>query len=393
MLRIACLAAALAGMFALSGCTDPVAPAPPPPRPIVEGTALRFPAGHPQLSSLGTAEASAPKPIAIEMPARVVWNEDRTQRLYPAFSGKVSRILTDVGSRVTAGQALIELASPEFGLAQADASRARTDLAQAQRQLDRIRDLHSIGVAARKELEQAQADSQRAQAELDRAQARIALYGGGDAINQKLALTAGISGVVVERNLNPGQEIRPEQFGPGSAALMVLTDPEQLWLQIDVRERDVSLLAPGRKIEFIAHTYPARRFEAVVLATGNAIDPVSRTLKVRAAVANPERLLKLEMIGKVKLDQPQAEGVIITGASVFGQDGAHWVYISTGPGIFEPRKVEIAYLGGGEVLVSKGLRAGDRVVTENTLLLARMYRTAIDTAERSASNAPKAASR
>ena len=54
---------------------------PPAPQPIVQGQQLRFPAGHPQLALLGTTEAKAAESITLELPARLVWNEERTQRI------------------------------------------------------------------------------------------------------------------------------------------------------------------------------------------------------------------------------------------------------------------------------------------------------------------------
>lgn len=364
-------------------CQDGAQPAPPAPRPIMDGNALRFPTGHPQLGALKTVASEPSQPLLIDMPARVVWDEDRTQRIYPAFAGRIAGIRADVGTRVNAGQVLAELASPEFGVAQADTTRARTELTQAARQLERVRDLHAIGIAARKELEQAETDALRAQAELDRAQARTRLYGSADAINQQLTINAGITGVVVERNVNPGQELRPEQFGPGSAALFVLTDPSRMWLQIDVREGDLSLLETGRRVEFVAHAYPDRRFESEVTAIGDAIDPLTRTLKVRARVENSARLLKVEMLGRIRVSQSPGQGVVIPAAAVFNQDGAHWVYVSPAPGVFEPRKVEVTYLGSAQVLVKEGLQQGQQVVAENTLLLARIYHQAADARDRS----------
>ncbi|NBS63273.1 MAG: efflux RND transporter periplasmic adaptor subunit [Betaproteobacteria bacterium] len=381
--RLICLipAATLAALL-LAGCQDAPSGQPPPARPILTGSTLRFPTGHPQLGALKTVAAEPARPVNVDIPARVIWDEDRTQRIYPAFAGRISTIRADVGSRVAVGQVLAELASPEFGVAQADASRARADLVQANRQLDRVRDLHAIGIAARKELEQAETDALRAQTELDRTQARTQLYGGSDAINQRLAITAGITGVVVERNLNPGQELRPEQFGPGSTALFVLTDPTHLWLQVDVREGDLSQVAPGRRVEFIANAYPDRSFPAEIMAVGDAIDPLTRTLKVRARVDNTARLLKVEMLGRVRVSQSPGQGAVVPASAVVSQDNTHWIYVSPNPGEFEPRQTEITYLGSERVLIREALRTGEQVLVENTLLLARIYRGAADANER-----------
>jgi cobalt-zinc-cadmium efflux system membrane fusion protein len=92
----------------------------PPPEPIVQGEQLRFPAGHPQLALLGSVEVKSADSVTIELPARLVWNEERTQRIYPAFAGRVHALYADVGQTVQAGQLLATLASPEFGAAHLD---------------------------------------------------------------------------------------------------------------------------------------------------------------------------------------------------------------------------------------------------------------------------------
>jgi cobalt-zinc-cadmium efflux system membrane fusion protein len=91
-----------------------------------------------------------------------------------------------------------------------------------------------------------------------RAQARTALYGGSAQVNQQLGLSSGIAGVVVERNLNPGQELRPDQSGPGVPALFVVSDPSSLWVQIDAREIDTGVLRPARASSSKSPPTPAR---------------------------------------------------------------------------------------------------------------------------------------
>ena len=92
------------------------------------------------------------------------------------------------------------------------------------------------GVVARRDLELAEAEAARAQAEAARAQARTSLYGSALAVNQQLGLRSDIAGTVVERNINPGQELRPEHNG---AALFIVSDPTRLWVQIDAQEADL----------------------------------------------------------------------------------------------------------------------------------------------------------
>ena len=366
------------GLSLLSACQPTTPPAPVAQLPILQGEQLRYPAGHPQLSLLGTQAAQSATDLIVDLPARLVWNESRTQRIYPAFSGRVSRILADVGQSVSAGTTLAELASPEFGAAQADTARAQADVQWSLKQLQRQQSLFEAGIVARKDLEQTQADAARAQAELERAQARTRLYGSQAGVNQQLSLTSGLQGLVVERNLNPGQELRPDQSG---AALFVITDPASLWVQIDAQEKHLPDLKPGTTLELVVPSWPDQRFEARLQAVADFIDPTTRTIKVRAEVANPRRLLKSDMLGTVRLHQHNSSGVVVPASAVQLLGTQHLVFVQLEPGVFEPRKVKVGHEGIAEVLISEGLKAGEQVVQQNSLMLAREFKSAREALE------------
>jgi cobalt-zinc-cadmium efflux system membrane fusion protein len=276
---------------------------------------------------------------------------------------------------------LASLASPDYGAAQADAAKARADVDFSRKTLARQRELLDLGVAARKDFEQAEADAARSQAELARAQARVALYGGaaaGPGVDQKLALRATLAGVVVERNLNPGQEVRPDQTGPGVPPLFVISDPATLWVQIDAREAEAGTLRRGAAFELEVPALPGQRFEGRVTAVADAIDPNSRTIKVRGYVPNANRLLRAEMLATARFERSLGSGVMLPAQAVRLTGSKHSVFVQTAPGVFEPREVRLAWQGPQQVLVSRGLEVGEQVVSSNMLLLARMYRLAQD---------------
>jgi cobalt-zinc-cadmium efflux system membrane fusion protein len=361
------------------------------PPPIIQGEQLRFPAGHPQLTLLTTAPAVAANSVAIELPARLVWNEEKTERIYPAFAGRVVKLNADVGQTVHAGQVLATLASPEFGAAQADTAKAQADARFFERALQRQTELFEAGIVSRKDYEQAQADAQRANAEVARAQARTQLYGGGNAVNQQLGLSATVSGVVVERNLSAGQELRPEQGGPGTLPLFVVTDPRSLWVQIDA---DVASLKPGTPISLTLPNFPGQSFAAMITATGDFIDSNSRTVKVRALIDNSQRILKAEMLGNAKFERALEKGVLVPSRAVQLRGSQYWTYVQKEPGVFEGRKISIGYEGLEKVLVTDGLKDGELVVSDNGLLLAREFRNAQDSVKPLSANiAPPDATR
>ncbi|HEY1230220.1 MAG TPA: efflux RND transporter periplasmic adaptor subunit, partial [Ramlibacter sp.] len=347
---------------------------------------------HPQLAQLGVSAAAPSRTLTVELPARLVWNEDRTQRLYAAFAGRVAKITADVGQPVKPGTVLAQLASPDFGVAQADTAKAQVDAALARKALARQRELFDAGVTARKELEQAEADAARAQAEVQRAEARTRLYGArAGGVDQRLALVAGIAGVVVERNLTPGQELRPDQMGPGVPPLFVVSDPSSLWVQIDARETEAGTLRPGAAFELVVPTLPGEKFEGKVIAAADFIDAATRTIKVRGLIANPDRKLKAEMLATAKVERTPGAGVVVPSSAVLLRDARQSVFVQVRPGAYEPRDIAIGWQGPKEVLVSRGLEAGELVVTENTLLLARQYALLRDAAGTEPASAASAA--
>jgi len=373
----------------LAGCGEAPAPVPEVPEPIVQGRQLRFPAGHPQLALLGVTAARAASTVTLELPARLVWNEERTQRIQPAFAGRVAAIQADVGQLVKPGSVLAQLASPDFAVAQADTAKAQADARLTRQALQRQRELFDAGIVARKDLEQAEAEAARAHAEVARSEARTRLYGGGGTVNQQLALSASLAGVVVERNLNPGQELRPDQAGPGVPPLFVVTDPTSLWVQIDAREADVAALRPGTRFQLAVPALPGQTFEGRVTAVSDAIDPATRMLKVRGVVANPERQLKAEMLATARVERSLGAGVMIPAKAVTLRGNGHAVMVQVRPGVFESREVVLAHEGPREVLVASGLKEGEQVVTENTLLLARQFRIAQEEARAPTANPAK----
>jgi cobalt-zinc-cadmium efflux system membrane fusion protein len=379
--------------FIAGGCALAIAvsayvllnPDPPPkpattPEPIVQGQQLRFPARHPQIALLGTVAAKTAESITIELPARLVWNEERTQRIYPAFAGRVLTLNADVGQSVNAGQVLATLASPEFGAAQADTAKAMADAQVADRALARHQTLFAADVISRKELDSTEAEALRARAELARAQARTRMYGSAQNVNQQLGLATTVKGVVVERNLSAGQEVRPDQGGPSNPALFVVSDPSVLWVQIDAREADIASLQPGTHISLSLPSYPDQSFDAKIAATGDFIDSNTRAIKVRAVIDNAKRLLKAEMLGTARIQRKLSAGVLVPSSAVQLRGNEHWAYVQTEVGVYEPRRVKLGYEGIQEVLIVDGLQAGELVVKENGLLLAREFRIAQENA-------------
>src|SRR5581483_9943289 len=207
----------------------------PPTSATIAGDDIVFSPGARQLSYLTIEPARERKELATGLTGRLAWNDDVTARVFSPVSGRTIEITANPGQIVRAGDALARIKSPDFGQAQADARKAIGDLKIADRTLERTRELLKHGAASEKDLEGAEADHTRAFSEKERAVATLSLYGGSPdvpGIDGIFQLKAPVSGTVVEKAISPGQEVRSDQVG--DKPLFVISDPERLWLFLDV---------------------------------------------------------------------------------------------------------------------------------------------------------------
>ena len=357
--------------------------------PRLEDSTLVMPVPARGGGSVGVVTVSPPAGAdSIAFGGRLVWSEDATVRIFTPFAGRVTRVLSDIGQRVRPGQTLAVIEAPDFGQALADARRAMADLNLATRTVARQRDLLAHGLVSRREVEAAETDSIRAASDRQRTEARIALYGADSiASAQGFPLRAPLGGLVVERNLTPGQEVRPDQMLAGTpqltAPLFLVTDPSHLWVQVDIPEQDAGRVAPGQPMSLRVLALPGRGFKGRLTLIASEIDPTTRTIKARGVVDNPRQELKAEMLVSVQVGVPTGLALTVPAQSVFLEGADRFVFVQDGAGRYRHRSVTTGGARNGVVLVIKGLNVGDRIVVDGVLLLNQLYHSLTPTVAKS----------
>jgi cobalt-zinc-cadmium efflux system membrane fusion protein len=345
------------------------------PPPTIEGEKVSFVEKSPQLAYITVQTVQLKNSQLMSFFGRLAWDEDCTVRIFLPVGGRVSTLAADVGQTVTAGDVLAKLESPDYGQAQADVKKAASDLTLSGKTLSRVRELYNYGGAPRKDLESAEAEQEKAVSESQRASAQLAALSRGqtDVVDGLYQLRSALSGVIVEKNLTPGQWVRPDQMLANdshvTAPLFVVTDPTKLWLFLDLTERDAVALKPGQEVRVHTAAYPGQTFAGRLEIIGQSLDAATRTIKARALVANPDRLLKGEMYVTAEVVNDQVSGIEVPAKAVFLKNNLHYVFVEDRAGQFERRAVELGSENSAAVLVRSGLAAGQRVVTEGCLLL------------------------
>ncbi len=313
------------------------------------------------------AVSSQPMPLADPVAARIAYDETRTSRIASPVLGRVVAARVEVGDSVRAGQVLAELDSPDLATAQADMRKALADEERKRLALDRARQLYGADVLARRDLENAEADFRQADAETRRARQHVRNLNAEGAGDGRYAVRAPIAGIVADKQVNPGQEVRPDQPAP----LMVVSDLRQVWAIADVPEKLAVALHRGQGVLLETDAWPGRQFKATINRIAVAVDPATRRVQVRCALDNADGRLKPDMFARVSFvsDDTSAKAFQLPNTALFTEGAYSYVFIETGPGIFQKRRVNVKVGGAERSYVSDGLLGGEQVVVEGALLL------------------------
>lgn len=349
-----------------------------PPAPKIEGDTVTFATNAPQLTSIAVEPAEPRRLIVSHVTGRLYWNDEKTVRVFTPVGGRVTAVLADIGQDISVGTPLAEIDSPDFGQALAAARTAVGNFMAADKAFTRAKDLFAHGAAAPKDVEAAEAAYDAALAERDRSLAQLANYGGNiESTNSIYLLRSPLAGVLVDKAINPGQELRPDMmlgnvpqtFNP----LFTVSDPSTLWLQLDVAEGDLPDLQTGLALEIMSKAFPEKTFHGTLEKIGDTMDPATRTVKVRGVVENPEKLLKAEMYVLVNIVQEGSRianaGVEIPSRALFLRENDYYLFVELSPGQYRRQKVKIGVEKDGKVPVFDGVSAGQKVVSEGVLLL------------------------
>lgn len=253
------------------------------------------------------------------------------------------------GEIVEAGQLLIRLDDDE--------EQANLRVAQALRDerrnaVNRLSQLESRNMAPRAEVEDAQARLRQVEAEIQALEARLSNY----------RLRAPFDGVVGFRNVSVGALVTP------GTELVTLDKLEVMKLDFNVPEVFLSFLEPGLELTAHSAAYPDDSFEGSIASVGSRVDPVSRSVPVRAELANPELRLRPGMLMEVVVQRRAREALVIPEAALIPEGNRQYVLVLHENGDYrvERRLISIGARREGEVEVLEGLDSGSLVVAHGT---------------------------
>jgi cobalt-zinc-cadmium efflux system membrane fusion protein len=303
----------------------------------------------------------------LELPAHIEADPTRVVHVFTPAGGRIIEMKVRPWDRVQKGQPLAKLDSSDLSRAIADFQKARVDNAVKQKAFARAEDLLAHHAIAEKDFQQAQGDAQMAQAEEDTARTRIRILGADpDHASNELQVLAPRGGVVLDTGAATG-EFSKSLDAP--SPLCTIADISSVWAVGEIYEKDFVIAKSGQSAEVSLNAYPDKHWPGRISVISGAVDPTTRTLRVRVVLANPDSLLKPSMFGSVRILRSSSQGIVVPSTAVIREGAAAHVFVQKAQGRFERRAISIGRTVDDTVEIRSGLTAGETVVTDGALLL------------------------
>jgi membrane fusion protein, heavy metal efflux system len=358
-------------------------------RPPAENTAdvrpmITIPRGSPQMDHLtiepaGTAVIPGNEVVA---PGRIDFDPGRVSRILLPVPGRLQRVLVRWGDRVTDGQPLFTIDSPdaeqalsEFKKAESAVSQTRSTLARAEADDARTRELYDHKAVAKKEVlasgnELILAREELAGAEAGREQARrrLEILGlNAEDAGHQVTVRSPLAGKVIDMAVTAGEYINDT-----STPVMTVANLDVVWVTSAIPENMIRFVEVGEHIEVELVAYPGETFKARVTKIADILDPKSRTVQVRAELANPGGRFKPEMFGRIRHSHDLRSVPVVPARAILHRGTEVDIYVERRPGVFERVPVVLGAPRGDMIPVLSGIQPGDRVVVGGGMSLVGM---------------------
>jgi cobalt-zinc-cadmium efflux system membrane fusion protein len=311
----------------------------------------------------------------IHMIGNVSYSADHVAMVGPLVSGRVARLAAGIGNHVERGQIIAEIESVDVGEARAALIAATARLSAAEANLHRERELADKQISSVREREVAEAQWVGERAAMRAAQQRLRAIGLSAAEIQavevrddggRVPMRAPIAGTVIERLVTLGQAVER------ATDAFKIADLAQVWVLLDLYEKDLARVHVGQAVELRTDTLPGEVFPGRVAYVLPVIDEATRAAKVRIEIANPSGKLRIGQLVTAKLigdaGSETTPVLAIPVAAVQRIDGKPVVFVQRGAA-FQRRIVELGVSGGELVEVRTGLADGDAVAAKGAFLL------------------------
>ncbi len=291
-------------------------------------------------------------------PGSVASDVSRTVTVYSLANGFAVRVPVELGQKVSRGQLLAVVDSPDLAKAISAYQTAKAEEALDDKQLNREHKLYQHGAAPRAAVETAQFADQRARIEVTAAASQIRLLDGSPASPSALVeVRAPIGGTIIKQNISRGEAVE-------NTYLFRIADLSRVWVLCSIYENQLSRVRVGDAAHLKLAAYPNLKLQGRIINISRILNAATRTATVRVVLNNPRGLLMPGMFATARFTSTRpSRHILVPVTALFELHNRYWVFRPVKPGQYRriPVSVGTVDVPGWEG-VTRGLNAGQRVV-------------------------------
>ena len=311
--------------------------------------------------------------------ATIQANQDKLAHVGPRVTGRVVKVIANLGDQVKPGKTLVMLDSIELGEARSIHVQAASEAAVTQAGFERAQRLHADNIIPEKDYLRARAEHEKSRASLRAASDKLRMMGVDP---EKLSgsvfpLVAPFAGTIIEKNAVLGELATPDK------SLFTVADLSVLWIEADLFEKDLGKVKVGAQASVTASAYPGEVFKGRLTYISSTMNKETRTIKARVEVPNHDGRLKPEMFASAAISTSgaSAKALSVPDEAVLLMQGQTTVFVAERGG-YEPRAVEVGERVQGYAVLKSGVAAGESVVVSGAYALkARLLKSQIGDAD------------
>ncbi|MEI6817065.1 MAG: efflux RND transporter periplasmic adaptor subunit [Bacteroidota bacterium] len=298
---------------------------------------------------------------------KISFDQNIVTKIYPYSGGTVIKVTAGIGDFVRKGQTLAIIKGGDVSTVQNNYAEAKVALDLAKKNADAAKELYKTNVYSERDMISADNDYKKALAELAKAKSYLDMMGmKEESVDATYTISSPTDGFVVERNVSENTAVRPDN----SNNLFTISNLKTVWVLADLYENDISKIIVGDSVEIKTIAYPDKEFKGKVDQIGSFLDPQSRVVKVRVVLDNSEKLLKPEMYASVRISTIFPGKVLAVPTKALVLTGDNYVVMVAGPNKrFIKHPVTILRSLESVTLIKSGLKEGDEIVTDGSLLV------------------------
>jgi cobalt-zinc-cadmium efflux system membrane fusion protein len=311
----------------------------------------------------------------ISVPGQIVPDQNEVALVSPFIESSINCVFVNLGERVSAGDELACLTSPEIGILRAEYDKAKAELEIQRQSFERRRKLYQENIISEKMFQESELDKKIAEVQCDYAVKKLLAIGipeneldnpptgHSNAVGSTIHVHAPISGVITVRNASIGQKVEPAH------QLFQIINIEKVWCEADIFEKDIVKVALGQKVKVRVSAYPGEIFMGKIFFIGSTLHAETKTVKILVEIKNDSEKLKPGMFADTHIIiGEKSDALALPKEAIVDDENLKVVFVREGEA-YHRHIVQTGITSDAYIEILSGVSPGDVIVTKGNYQL------------------------